>query len=160
MASDRFQPVRVLIADDDHRVRTALRALLCAGEGLDVVADASSAATALRLAREHAPTVVIVDVLLPEANDGLSLLRAITDELHLPAVAISMDSEMQSCALAAGACDFVGKDGLSERLFTAVRDATRVDRGPAHRRRGQWWPGAAKNDPLAVGAGSLHGMVL
>ena len=135
MTRDRFYPVRVLIADDDHRVRVALRALLCAGDGFEVVADAGSAAAALRLAREHAPSVALVDVLLPEAADGLSLLRALTDELHIPAVAISMYDGMRKSALAAGASEFLGKEGSSERLLTAVRTATRIDGASDQRRR-------------------------
>ncbi|HEV2372757.1 MAG TPA: response regulator transcription factor [Streptosporangiaceae bacterium] len=119
--------VRVLIADDDARVRTALRSYLCASSGFDVIADVGSAPAALELAREHAPAVAVIGVQLPSAREGLSLLRAITGELAIPAVAISLHGGLRSRALAAGACQFVEKDSSPEVLLAALRTAARQD---------------------------------
>src|SRR5829696_8849860 len=107
---DPTWPIRVLIADDDPRVRTALRTFLCAHPGFDVVGEAGDASTALRLARESAPTVVLVDVLLPDAIDGLALLRTLTGELRVPVVAISLQGAVRDRALDAGAYRFVDKN--------------------------------------------------
>lgn len=126
MASDeRTGAVRVLIADSDARVRTALRSFLSAAPGFDVVGDVDSAAAALDLARERVPGVVIVGVQLPSAPEGLSLLRAITSELRIPAVAMSIRGGLRSQALAAGAYQFVEKDSSPERLLAALRAAAR-----------------------------------
>jgi DNA-binding NarL/FixJ family response regulator len=113
----------VLIAEDDSRVRGALRAFLAASPGFEVVADTGSAAAALELARVHAPSVALVDVLLPDAGDGLGLLRAVTGELRLPAVAMSIEAGLRSRALAAGAVSFLVKDRAPELLLVALHDA-------------------------------------
>lgn len=116
-------PIRVLIADDDARVRNALRTFLAAHHGFEVVGEAGSTARALELARSANPCVAVVDVLMPNVQDGLELLRELTGELSVPVVAISLRSTLGPSALAAGACEFLTKDGSSERLLRALRNA-------------------------------------
>src|SRR5687768_6847951 len=69
--------IRVLIADDDHRVRTALSAFLTSFADFAVVGTSATTDGALTLARQDRPTVALIDILLPEAPDGLALLRAL-----------------------------------------------------------------------------------
>ena len=121
MPEEPRERVRVLIADDDHRVRTALSALLTSSSGFDVVGTSATTDGALTLARQHRPTVALVDMLLPEATDGLGLLRAITNELHIPAIAMSIDGGLRRSALAAGATSFFDKDGRADQLVAALR---------------------------------------
>ena len=121
MAGKRREPIRVLIADDDHRVRTALSALLTSSAGFDIVGTSATTDSALTLARQHRPTVALIDILLPEAPDGLALLRAITNELHIPAIAMSIDGGLSKSALAAGATRFVDKDSRADQLIAALR---------------------------------------
>jgi DNA-binding NarL/FixJ family response regulator len=121
VAGSRGEPIRVLIADDDHRVRTALSALLGSSAGFDIVGTSATTDSALTLARQHRPTVALIDILLPEASDGLGLVRAITDELHIPAIAMSIDGGLRNSALAAGATRFFDKDGTADRLVAALR---------------------------------------
>jgi DNA-binding NarL/FixJ family response regulator len=115
------EPIRVLIADDDHRVRTALSALLTGSADFDIVGTSATPDSALALARQHRPTVALIDILLPEAPDGLALLRAITDELHIPAIAMSIDGGLKMSALAAGATRFFDKDSRPDQLIDALR---------------------------------------
>ena len=117
----RALPIRVLIADDDHRVRTALSTLLTTSADFEVVGAAGTADGALTLARKHRPSVALVDMHLPDPADGLGLLRTIAAELHIPAIAISVDGALASNALAAGAAHFFDKDGAAERLISALR---------------------------------------
>jgi DNA-binding NarL/FixJ family response regulator len=112
--------IRVLIADDDHRVRTALSTLLT-GTGFDIVGTSGTTESALTLARQQRPMVALIDILLPEAPDGLGLLRAITNELRIPAIAMSVDGGLKNSALAAGAARFFDKDGTADRLVAALR---------------------------------------
>lgn len=121
MVADNAQPIRVLIADDDRRVRTALSTLLTTSTGFEVVGAAGTADSALTLAREHRPTVALIDMLMPDAADGLGLLRTICDELRIPAIAISVDGGLERNALAAGAAGFFDKDGTAEHLISALR---------------------------------------
>ena len=115
------EPIRVLIADDDHRVRTALSTLLTSTAGFDIVGASATADGALGIARQHRPTIALVDILFPEAPDGLGLLHALTDELHIPAVAMSIDGGLSNSALAAGASLFVDKDSSADSLIAALR---------------------------------------
>jgi DNA-binding NarL/FixJ family response regulator len=115
------EPIRVLIADDDRRVRQTLAALLTASPGVVVVGTAASAQSALELAKKSLPSVALVDLLLPEAHDGLGLIDAVCGDLEIPVVAISLDATLRDRALAAGAVAFVDKDGHPERLLDAVR---------------------------------------
>lgn len=122
-------PIRVLIADDDHRVRVALSTLLTTTADFEVVGAAGSAAGALTLARENRPTVALIDMRLPEPADGLGLLRIISGELRIPAIAISVDGGLETNARAAGAADFFDKDGTTERLFSALRTVSSSGHG-------------------------------
>jgi two-component system response regulator DesR len=121
MARSRRTSIRVLIADDDHRVRNALSTLLASEPGFDVVGASATVEDTLALARQHRPTIALVDVLLPEAVEGLRLLRTITGELHIPAIAMSIDGGQRHTALAAGAILFVDKDAAANRIVTALR---------------------------------------
>ena len=69
-----------------------------------------------------------VDVLLPTVQDGLGLVRALTAELNVPAVAISIHGWVRGSALAAGAHRFLDKDSAPERLVAALRAAARYPR--------------------------------
>jgi len=127
--------IRVLIADDDHRVRTALSALLTSFADFAIVGTSATTEGALTLARQHRPTVALIDILLPEAPDGLALLGDLTDELHIPAIAMSIDGALKKSALAAGATTFFDKDGSADKLIAALRAVGRQCRA------NQWEPG-------------------
>lgn len=64
--------IRVLLADDENLIRSALAALLALEDDLAVVAEAASAAEALAMAGAHAPDVAVLDLQLPD-RDGISL---------------------------------------------------------------------------------------
>jgi len=120
---DIARPIGVLIADDDARVRAALRTFLCADPDFDVVGDAGCAEAAVEIAREHKPVVALVDILMPKADDGLDLIRTLTCELRIPAVAISMETGMRAVAIGAGATAFLPKGSPPELLLAALRAA-------------------------------------
>jgi DNA-binding NarL/FixJ family response regulator len=115
-------PVRVLIVEDDPRVRTALRRFLSTADDIEVIADAGATAPALRLAHDLTPTVALVDVHLPHPTDGLELLRELT-ALGIPTVAISIHSWLRTKALAAGAHQFLDKETAPDLMLTALRQA-------------------------------------
>jgi DNA-binding NarL/FixJ family response regulator len=127
---DGAEDIRVLIADEDARVRTALRSFLSASPGFDVVGDAGTYARALELVRQHTPAVAIVGIAPLRAPQGLDVLRAITGKLRIPAVAISTQAALRPPALAAGACDFLEKDTSLDALLQALRAAARTSPAP------------------------------
>ena len=64
--------IRVLLADDENLIRSALAALLALEDDLEVVAQAASGAEALAMARAHTPDVAVLDLQMPD-RDGISV---------------------------------------------------------------------------------------
>ncbi|MET9632070.1 response regulator transcription factor [Lentzea sp. NPDC006480] len=118
-------PIRVLIVDDDARVRSAMRTFLVAHPEFEVVGEAGTTESAVRLAAETEPGVAIVDVLMPTERDGLSLLRVFAEQHGIPVVAMSLNNACADSAIAAGAYMFLAKDGCSDLLVSALLAARR-----------------------------------
>ena len=115
--------IRILIADDHEVVRIGLAALLDAQDGFEVVGQAGSGAEATRLARQHRPDVVVMDIRMPNGS-GIEACRAITAELECtPVIMLTShaDSEALFDAIDAGASGYVLKRVGSSELVDAVR---------------------------------------
>ena len=122
--------LRVLIVDDDARVRRGLRSLIESSVDLMVVGEARSIRSAKRLDRELDPDVVVLDLLLPEAPDGMQVLRELRRR-DRPVVAISGMGELGSGAMVAGAHAFLEKHGRGvDDLLDVIRAAHRHDPWP------------------------------
>ena len=114
--------IRILIADDHQIVREGLRALIEQHPDLDLVSEAADGRSAVELAREHLPDVVVMDVAMSDLN-GVEATRQIRSEApEVKVVALSMhsDSRYVSGMLAAGASGYLLKDGAFEQLSTAI----------------------------------------
>ena len=123
--------LRVLIVDDDARVRRALRCLIECSLDLTVVGEAGSTRSAKRLDLELLPDVVVLDLLLPQAMDGIGVLRELR-RLGRPVVAISSTGELGPEAVEAGAHAFMEKHGRDvDDLLDMIRAAYRHDPWPA-----------------------------
>lgn len=79
--------IRVLLADDEHLIRSALVALLSLEEDLEVVAEAASGAESLAMARRYRPDVAVLDLQLPD-RDGISVTAELAAVLPGCAVVI------------------------------------------------------------------------
>jgi DNA-binding NarL/FixJ family response regulator len=124
--------LRVLIVDDDARVRRALRSLIECAPDLTVVGEAGSTRSATRLDLELLPDVVVLDLLLPQAPEGMDVLRELRGR-DRPVVAISRMGELGPQAMVAGAHAFLEKHGRDvDDLLDMIRTAYR---------HGRWQPG-------------------
>ena len=114
-------PVRVIVADDHHVVRTGFAALLETQPDFTVVGTASDGAEAVRLCRELSPDVILMDVRMP-VMDGIEATRQLRDcgPRILILTTFDLDQYVYD-ALCAGASGFLLKDVTAERLFDAVR---------------------------------------
>jgi DNA-binding NarL/FixJ family response regulator len=119
--------VRVLIADDDARVRQALRALIESDPSIVVAGEACSTREVLEFDQTLHPSVILLDLILPNPEDGLSVLRRLA-EIRRPVVAISLRSSLRDAALAAGACAFVEKGSSPDVLLSALHEALEAGR--------------------------------
>ena len=112
----------ILIVDDHAPMREAIRVCIEGSfSGLPII-EAPDGATALRYVEAHCPSLVLMDINLPDAN-GLDLTQDILK--HWPCTfvaAISMDTsaDISERARAAGAVEFIGKDNLFKTLLPLV----------------------------------------
>jgi DNA-binding NarL/FixJ family response regulator len=98
---------------------------------LTVVGEARSTRSAKRLDLELLPDVVVLDLLLPQAMDGMRVLRELRRHGR-PVVAISGTGELRHEAVVAGAHAFLEKHGRDvDDLLDMIRAAYRHDPWPA-----------------------------
>jgi DNA-binding NarL/FixJ family response regulator len=115
--------IRVLVADDQSMVRSGFRLLLSREEDIEVVAEASNGLEAVEKAVRFRPTVVLMDIRMPEL-DGLEATRRIlaADDSARVLILTTFDlDEYVYEALRAGASGFVLKDDPAEQLLAAIR---------------------------------------
>jgi len=123
--------IRVLVADDQEMVRTGFRMILDAEDDIEVVADVADGVDAIRLGRELAPDVCLLDIRMP-GPDGLEVTRQlagpeVTDPLKVVVVTTFDLDEYVHTALSNGASGFLLKDAGPALLVEAVRAAVRGD---------------------------------
>ena len=121
--------IRVLVVDDQSMVRAGFRMLLSAQEDIEVVAEASNGLDAVSQAARFHPTVVLMDIRMPEL-DGLEATRRILaadpDARVLILTTFDLDEYVYE-ALRVGASGFVLKDDPAEQLIAAVRTVAAGD---------------------------------
>jgi DNA-binding NarL/FixJ family response regulator len=121
--------IRVLVVEDQSMVRAGFRMLLSGQEDIEVVAEASNERDAVSQAARFHPTVVLMDIRMPEL-DGLEATRRILaadpDAHVLILTTFDLDEYVYE-ALRAGASGFVLKDDPAEQLIAAVRTVAAGD---------------------------------
>jgi len=117
--------VRVLIADDQPQVRSALRLLLQVKLGAATIGEAGDLEQALELVGVEQPDLVLLDWELPAQGGAAALAELRTTCPGLAVIALSSRPEARPDALAAGADAFVSKGEPPERLMASVGDCCR-----------------------------------
>ena len=115
--------IRVLVADDQSMVRAGFRMLLADEEDIEVVAEASTGLEAVDKTARFGPTVVLMDIRMPEL-DGLQATRRILEADGTARVLILTTFDLDQYvyeALSVGASGFVLKDDPPEQLLAAIR---------------------------------------
>src|SRR2546428_4207400 len=116
--------LRVLIVDDHDLFRNGLRNLL-EGEGVQIVGEAAAGQEAVRIVREVAPDVVVMDLNMPGMG-GVEATRHITSIAPLTRVlmlTISDEDNDVIDAILAGACGYLLKDSSIQVLMEGIRAA-------------------------------------
>ena len=115
--------IRVVLADDHAVVRSALRMLLDGEEGIEVVAEAGDAQSAVRYAGGHRPDVMILDINMP-GGSGLSAIpeiRSASPDTRIVMLTMQEETSAAREALQAGVLGYILKEAASEELVKAVR---------------------------------------
>jgi DNA-binding NarL/FixJ family response regulator len=116
-------PISVLIVDDHPVVRRGLRALLEVQDGIEVAGEAGDADTALALAAEREPDVILLDLKLP-GRDGIAVLTELKARASAARVLVlTSATEPASAHLAvrSGAAGLLYKDVDPDALVRAIR---------------------------------------
>jgi DNA-binding NarL/FixJ family response regulator len=115
--------IRVLIADDHTLFRDGLRALLASIPGIEVVGEASSGSEALRLAVEHQPDVILMDIQMPDLNGIEATRHILRTSPHIGIIVLTMfqDDDSVFAVMRAGARGYVLKGADQGVLLRAVR---------------------------------------
>lgn len=115
--------IEVLIADDEALVRGGIRMILEAQPDITVAGEAVNGADAVRLAGEHSPDLVLMDVQMP-VMDGLEATRRLLDRGGISRVLMLTTFDRDEYlydAMKAGASGFLLKSVPPEQLVNAVR---------------------------------------
>lgn len=115
--------IRLLLADDEDLIRSALASLLDLEADMTVIAQAATTTDAIARARELRPDIAVLDLEMPPA-DGLAAAEAIRAELpaHIVLVTRHARPGVLRRALAAGVTGFVPKTTQAARLAEVLRD--------------------------------------
>ncbi|MBW2505681.1 MAG: response regulator transcription factor, partial [Deltaproteobacteria bacterium] len=114
--------IKVLLADDHSIMRAGLRRIIEESEDIEVVAEADDGQAAIRLAREKAPDVAVIDISMP-GLDGLEVVSQLKNYLpDLPIIMLTMHEEEQYVvrAIESGAMGYVTKRSAPEHIVKAI----------------------------------------
>lgn len=117
--------IRLLLVDDHAVVRSGLKMLLENERDVEIIGEASSAAEAIEGAVRLKPTVILMDIGLPDLS-GIDATREIkkrVPDVAVVALTIHEDEEYFFKMLESGASGYVPKRAAPEELLTAIRAA-------------------------------------
>ncbi|MBI2223982.1 MAG: response regulator transcription factor [Betaproteobacteria bacterium] len=115
--------IRVLIVDDHAIVRRGLRQILAETSDIAVIGEAENGVQAVKIARQHAFDVMLLDISLPDKN-GIEVLKQIKKERPKQVVmmlSMHVEHEFAVRALKAGASGYLTKQSAPALLVTAIR---------------------------------------
>ena len=120
--SSSTAPIRVLIVDDQHLVRSGFTMMLSVEDDIEVVGDVANGELAVAAARELRPDVILMDVQMP-VMDGIEATRVVVEaDLGRVVILTTFDrDDYLFDALRAGASGFLLKNAEPEQLVDAVR---------------------------------------
>lgn len=139
----------VILVDDHTMLRQGIRRAL-ESEGIKVVAEASDGAAAIRLALEHKPDVVLMDVSMP-GMDGVEAARRLVEadgRQRVVMLTMHIDRDVIDRAIRAGAVGYLTKDSSISEVILAIQLAANGDRPMSPRLAAAMLDEARREDAL------------
>ncbi|HEX2782799.1 MAG TPA: response regulator transcription factor [Ilumatobacteraceae bacterium] len=139
----------VILVDDHTMLRQGIRRAL-ESEGIKVVAEAADGASAIRLALEHKPDVVLMDVSMP-GMDGVEAARRLVEadgRQRVVMLTMHIDRDVIDRAIRAGAVGYLTKDSSISEVILAIQLAANGDRPMSPRLAAAMLDEARKDDAL------------
>ncbi len=117
--------IRVLIVDDHAVVRSGLAAFLTIFDDLQLVGEASGGSEAVKVCRETAVDVVLMDLMMPEMDgaEATRLIRQQCPNVQVIALTSFREEKLVQNVLQAGAISYLLKNVTADELATAIRAA-------------------------------------
>jgi two-component system, NarL family, response regulator DegU len=120
--------IRLMLVDDHSVLRQGMRRTF-EEEGYDVVAEANDGNEAIRLAAQHRPDVIVMDVSMP-GMDGVEATRRIcaaNSAQRIVMLTMHIDHAVMNDALKAGAIGYITKDCTTDEIIEIVKQAADPD---------------------------------
>ena len=129
MSEQATEPISVLIVDDHAVVRKGVRGYLEAQPDITIAGEAASGEEAVRLAAEHRPDVVLMDLVMPNMDgvEATRRVREVSPNSQVIVLTSYHDDEHIFPAIKAGALSYLLKNVRPEELAAAVRAAAQGD---------------------------------
>lgn len=115
--------IRIILADDHAMVRKGFSLILSREPDMEIVAETGFGKEAVRLARELKPTMILMDVAMPDLN-GVEATRQIAEQspdCHILILSMHKDAVYVRESLRAGAKGYLLKDSIDADLLRAIR---------------------------------------
>jgi two-component system response regulator NreC len=125
-----MKKTRLLIADDHSVVREGIRLVLKSSPEYRIVAEAEDGEQAVRLAQQHKPDVVMMDISMPGLNgiEATSMIKAQNPDIKVVVLTVHEDEEYVYQILRAGASGYVLKSAGKKEIFAAIKSAISGER--------------------------------
>jgi DNA-binding NarL/FixJ family response regulator len=118
--------IRLLLVDDHELMRQGLRAILECERGVEVIGEATDGRTAVALARDLSPDVVVMDIAMKDMNgmEATRQIRAESPRIKVVGLSSHADARYVRAMLDAGACGYVLKADAFDHLRRAIDAAS------------------------------------
>jgi DNA-binding NarL/FixJ family response regulator len=119
------KPVRILIVDDHHELRRAIRNLLECQRGFVVCGEAKDGVEAIRKSDELRPDVVVLNIVMPVMNgfEAARKIREVSPQSRVVILSSYTDTQLLKEAHNVGAVCYVPKSDAERELIEAVNTA-------------------------------------
>lgn len=120
-------PIRIVIADDHALLRAGLMALLNAEDGMVVVGEADDENSAVSLAVEKHPDVMLMDISMPDSGgiDATRRIRKLAPGVRILILTVHEDKGLMQEAIRAGAAGYILKRAIKSELINAIHAVMR-----------------------------------